>query len=247
MIPVLRRDDPFPPVEMALREPNGLLCAGGDLSPSRLLAAYRRGIFPWYSPGEPLLWWSPDPRMVLFPAEIKISRSLAKVLRNRPYEVRLDTSFARVMAECAAPRKGHPGTWISAEMQAAYQRLHQLGHAHSVETWMDGELAGGLYGVALGRVFYGESMFSRVPDASKIALAHLCRYLEQRRYTVIDCQMRTAHLASLGAREISRRDFVVGLAKWATEIGAELDAPGQWPADDARMLFRREPCEPCEP
>lgn len=241
MIPVLRRDDPFPPVEMALREPNGLLCAGGDLSPSRLLAAYRRGIFPWYSPGEPLLWWSPDPRMVLFPAEFKISRSLAKVLKNRPYEVRLDTGFARVMAECAAPRKGHSGTWISAEMQAAYQRLHQLGHAHSVETWIDGELAGGLYGVALGRVFYGESMFSRVPDASKIALAHLCRYLEQRRFAVIDCQMRTAHLASLGAREIPRRDFVAGLAHWTTGIDTELDAPGQWPTDAARILFRSEP------
>ena len=244
MIPWLPPQPAFPPVESALREPdgpNGLLAAGGDLSPERLLAAYRHGIFPWYSPGDPILWWSPDPRMVLFPAELKISRSFAKVLRNRPYEVRLDTCFARVMAECAAPRHGQPGTWISAEMQAAYTRLHELGYAHSVETWIDGELAGGLYGVALGRVFYGESMFSRVRDASKIALAHLCRHVEQRGFAVIDCQMKTEHLASLGAREIPRREFVAGLARWTAETGTGTAsaAPGRWPAEAAQGIFRQ--------
>ncbi|SMB26942.1 leucyl/phenylalanyl-tRNA-protein transferase [Sterolibacterium denitrificans] len=228
MIPLLQRDDPFPPVEQALREPNGLLCAGADLSPERLLAAYRRGIFPWYSPGDPLLWWSPDPRMVLFPAELKISRSLARTLRNRAYEVRLDTRFGRVMAECAAPRHAQPGTWISPEMQLAYTRLHALGHAHSVETWIDGELAGGLYGVALGRVFYGESMFARVRDASKIALVHLCRHLERNGFVMIDCQMKTTHLATLGAREISRGEFLARLAASTTD--QPRDGAGCWAA-----------------
>ena len=241
MIPWLPKQPVFPSVESALREPdgpNGLLAAGGDLSPERLLAAYRRGIFPWSSEGEPLLWWSPDPRMVMFPAELKISRSFAKVLRNRDYQVSLDTSFVRVMQECAAPRKGNPGTWISADMLAAYTRLHMLGYAHCVETWIDGELAGGLYGVALGRVFYGESMFSRVRDASKIALAHLCRYLEMRGFAVIDCQMKTSHLASLGGREIPRREFVGGLARWTAEP-ATPEEPGRWPVDAAQTLFQQ--------
>ena len=243
MIPWLPRQPLFPPVESALNEPegpNGLLAAGGDLSPQRLLAAYRLGIFPWSSPGEPLLWWSPDPRMVLFPNELKISRSFAKVLRNRTYEVRLDTCFARVMAECAAPRDGNPGTWISPDMQAAYCRLHELGYAHSVETWIDGDLAGGLYGVALGRAFYGESMFSRARDGSKIALAHLCRYLEQRGFAVIDCQMKTEHLASLGAREIPRREFAAGLARWTIEAEKER-FNGPWLTDAARNLFHQAP------
>lgn len=233
MIPWLERNEPFPPVGKALTRPNGLLCAGADLSPERLLDAYRQGIFPWFSPGEPILWWSPDPRMVLFPEELKISRSLAKSLRRGNYEVRLDTSFASVVHACSQPRPGQDGTWITEQMQEAYCRLHELGHAHSVETWIDGTLSGGLYGVAIGRAFYGESMFSRVTDASKIALAHLVRYLERQRFAVIDCQMKTAHLASLGAREIRRIELVRGLETWT----AEGMGPGRWPQDDAMIRF----------
>lgn len=233
MIPWLEGAAPFPPVDSALRRPNGLLCAGGDLSPERLLEAYRHGIFPWFSEGEPILWWSPDPRMVLFPAELNISRSLAKTLRRGQYEVRLDTAFPSVIRECSQPRPGQEGTWITAEMQQAYGRLHELGHAHSVETWIDGQLAGGLYGMAIGRAFYGESMFSRVSDASKIALAHLARYLERRGFAVIDCQMRTAHLASLGAREIRRHELVRGLETWTTEG----QGAGKWPQYGAKDLF----------
>ena len=233
MIPWLDGNAPFPPVESALRRPNGLLCAGGDLSPERLLDAYHHGIFPWFSEGEPILWWSPDPRMVLFPQELKISRSLAKTLRRGHYEVRLDTAFPAVIRECSLPRPGQDGTWITAEMQQAYDRLHELGYAHSVETWIDGQLAGGLYGMAIGRAFYGESMFSRVTDASKIALVHLARYLERRGFAVIDCQMNTAHLVSLGAREIRRRELVRGLETWTTEG----QGPGKWLRDDAKNLF----------
>lgn len=207
MIPWLGRDLAFPPVDTALAEPNGLLAAGGDLSPKRLLEAYRRGIFPWFSEGDPILWWSPNPRMVLVPSELKVHRSLAKTLRNKPHEVRFDTAFDEVIRACAAPREGEPGTWITAEMRAAYGRLHRLGYAHSVETWIDGKLAGGLYGVAIGRMFYGESMFSRARDASKIALARLARRLADAGFGLIDCQMRTDHLASLGAREIPRTRF----------------------------------------
>ena len=212
MIPWLEGDDPFPPLEAALKHPNGLLAAGGDLSPQRLLGAYRQGIFPWYSQDEPILWWSPDPRMVLLPAELKVSRSLAKTLRNRRYELRFDSAFAAVMRGCAnrgaatESAQGH-GTWITDAMRAAYERLHALGYAHSAETWIEGELAGGLYGVALGRMFYGESMFTRVRDASKIALVHLVRRLQTLGYGMIDCQMHTAHLASLGARPIARSEF----------------------------------------
>lgn len=237
MIPWLTQAHNFPSVESALAEPNGLLAAGGDLSAARLLAAYRHGIFPWYSPGDPLLWWSPDPRMVLYPGELKISRSLARTLRQGDYSIRLDSAFSQVMAACAAPRGQSGGTWISAEMQAAYQQLHQLGYAHSVETWrQEGgteTLVGGLYGVAIGRVFYGESMFARVSNASKIALAHLCGYLERRGFGVIDCQMNTAHLASLGAREIPRHEFLVGLSHWV-DAG---DAAGHWPQDAANGYF----------
>ncbi|MBM3392352.1 MAG: leucyl/phenylalanyl-tRNA--protein transferase [Betaproteobacteria bacterium] len=233
MIPWLQPGEAFPPVDTALRRPNGLLCAGGDLSPERLLDAYRHGIFPWYSAGEPILWWSPDPRMVLFPAEVRISRSLMKTLRRGHCTVRLDTAFAEVIRACSAPRPEQDGTWITPEMQQAYLRLHELGYAHSVETWIGGELAGGLYGMALGRAFYGESMFSRVTDASKIALAHLARYLERRGFAVIDCQMKTAHLASLGAREIRRSELLRGLAVWTREG----QGPGKWPAEDAMDLF----------
>lgn len=207
MIPLLGRTDPFPALERALSNPNGLLAAGGDLSTGRLLDAYGRGIFPWFAPGEPILWWSPDPRMVLVPSEIRVTRSLDKVLRNRPWEVSVDRAFRRVMEACAAPREGQPGTWIVPEMIEAYCRLHELGWAHSVEAWIDGELAGGLYGVAMGRMFFGESMFTRVSDASKVALVHLARALQADGFGLIDCQMATAHLASLGARQIPRREF----------------------------------------
>jgi leucyl/phenylalanyl-tRNA--protein transferase len=210
MIPLLHNNT-FPPITQALRLPNGLLAAGGDLSTVRLLEAYRHGIFPWFNAGEPILWWSPDPRMVLFPEEFKVSRSLRKMLRNEHYEVRTDYAFEQVMRACAAPREGASGTWIHDEMIAAYCELHRLGYAHSVETWMGNELVGGLYGVALGRMFYGESMFSRRTDASKIALAHLAAQLERWNFGMIDCQMNTPHLASLGAREIPRKDFIARL------------------------------------
>ena len=236
MIPWLPAEPVFPPLESALEEPNGLLAAGGDLSPQRLVSAYARGIFPWYSADEPILWWSPDPRMVLFPDEIAISRSLAKTLRNRDYEVRLDTAFADVVTACAtSPRDGQAGTWITAEMQAAYRRLHELGFAHSVETWIDGRLAGGLYGVAIGRAFYGESMFARVTDASKIALAHLGVQLRRLGFGIIDCQMETAHLASLGARPIPRREFRALLDR----LVVENVAPGHWQADAVADAFRK--------
>jgi leucyl/phenylalanyl-tRNA--protein transferase len=237
MIPWLPNEAVFPPLATALAEPNGLLAAGGDLSPPRLLAAYRHGIFPWYGDGQPILWWSPDPRMVLRPAELKISRSLTKVLRNTAYQVRLDTDFAAVIGACAAaPRHGQSGTWITADMQAAYCRLHELGHAHSVEVWTNDRLAGGLYGVALGRVFYGESMFSRQRDASKIALAHLCAHLKRHEFGIIDCQMETAHLASLGARPIPRSDFVALLER----LTATDNQPGPWPAAAIDGIFRRD-------
>lgn len=236
MIPWLLSDpDWFPAPPTALTEPNGLLAVGGDLAPPRLLAAYRRGIFPWYSRTDPILWWSPDPRLVLFPAELKISRSLAKTLRNKAYSIRLDTAFATVIRACAeTPRNGRPGTWITTEMQAAYGEMHRLGYVHSVETWIDGQLAGGLYGMALGRVFYGESMFSLQPDASKIALAHLCVYLEQLGFGIIDCQMETSHLTSLGARPISRDAFVAAVDRFATAKST----PGPWPAAAVDGSFR---------
>ena len=213
MIPWLANSDSFPALSSALRDPNGLLAAGADLSPQRLIGAYRQGIFPWFNAGEPILWWSPDPRMVMFPSELKISRSLTKTLRNRRFEVRVDTAFRDVTMACSqVPREGQNGTWISKQMIAAYVELHSLGIAHSFETWIAGELAGGLYGVALGRVFYGESMFSKQTDASKIAFVHLVRQLQRWNFGLIDCQMKTGHLASLGAREIPRQEFSALLA-----------------------------------
>ena len=226
MIPWLDRRSPFPPLSRALAEPNGLLAAGGDLSPERLVEAYRNGIFPWYSADQPLLWWSPDPRMVLVPSALKISRSLGKRLRKGDYEIRVDTQFETVMHACAAPRDSQAGTWITDEMVAAYTTLHRCGIAHSVETWIDGELAGGLYGVGLGRMFYGESMFMRATDASKIALAHLARQLERWQFGMIDCQMQTAHLASLGAREIPRAEFVRQL-----KVLVNCEPPQSWQFD----------------
>jgi leucyl/phenylalanyl-tRNA--protein transferase len=207
VIPWLRGDAPFPPVGKALKSPNGLLCAGGDLSVERLLEAYSHGIFPWYSEGDPILWWSPDPRMVLYPEELKVSRSLRRSLERGPYETRVDTAFGAVIEACAAPRDGQAGTWIVPEMVEAYTRLHRRGFAHSVESWRDGELVGGLYGVALGSVFFGESMFSRAPDASKVALVRLTERLRESGFRLIDCQQATPHLASLGAREIPRKAF----------------------------------------
>ena len=213
MIAWLEPDDPFPPLDAALVEPAGLLAAGADLSPERLLDAYARGIFPWFNPGDPILWWSPDPRMVLQPRELHVRRSLRKRLRQPGHEVRVDSAFCEVIDACSGPRGGQPGTWITQAMIRAYCALHERGHAHSVETWIDGRLAGGLYGIALGRVFFGESMFTRVADASKIAFVHLVRQLDQWGFQLIDCQMRTDHLASFGAREIPRRDFAARLAE----------------------------------
>jgi len=230
MISWLGSVDPFPPLELALAEPNGLLCAGGDLSPQRLLDAYRNGIFPWYSPGEPILWWSPDPRMVLVPPEFKVSRSLRRTLRAGLLRITLDSDFAAVIRACALTRrKGQAGTWISGQMQAAYCSLHELGFAHSVEVWLGDKLIGGLYGLAIGKMFYGESMFSHATDASKIALAHLCRHLDAQGFGLIDCQMTTPHLASLGAREIARSEFVTRLRK----LTAITHDCGRWAIDGA--------------
>ncbi len=198
----------FPPVEDALQEPNGLLAAGGDLSPARLINAYRSGIFPWYNAGEPILWWSPNPRTVIFPAHLKVSRSLHRTLRRGELRVTLDTQFRRVIEACAAPRKCETGTWISAEIVDAYCRLHEMGVAHSVEVWKGYDLVGGVYGLALGRVFFGESMFSCVSDASKVGLVHLVRQLERWGYTVIDGQVSSPHLYTLGAEDISRATFI---------------------------------------
>jgi leucyl/phenylalanyl-tRNA--protein transferase len=208
MIPYLGPLDPFPPVEQARADMGGLLAVGADLRPERLLLAYRQGIFPWGTvDGEPL-WYSPDPRMVLVPAEFRLTRSLRKTLRNERHEVRFDHDFAAVIAACAAmPRPGQDGTWISGEMMRAYIRMHELGWAHSVEVYVEGNLVGGLYGLSIGRAFFGESMFARRRDASKIAFAHLVSYLLAHHFGLIDCQMRTEHLASLGAREIPRREF----------------------------------------
>jgi leucyl/phenylalanyl-tRNA---protein transferase len=229
MIPWLGRAHTFPPLDQALSEPNGLLAAGGDLSPERLLAAYRRGIFPWFSEGEPILWWSPDPRMVLYPPELRVSRSLRKSLRRDDYEIRVDTSFREVMQGCAEPRAHQSGTWISPQMVEAYCVLHRYGHAHSVETWRDGELIGGLYGVAIGRAFFGESMFARATDASKLALIHLVRQITRWQFGLIDCQMRTAHLASLGAREIRREAF-----------SRQLEQLVNYPNEPANWTFDRD-------
>ena len=253
----------FPPVETALAEPNGLLAMGGDLSLARLLDAYRHGIFPWFNPGEPILWWSPDPRMVLVPGGVRVTRSLAKRIRNAGFEVRVDTAFVEVMRACAAPRppggrvsggvlpagaaprppggrvsggvlpagaaprEDAPGTWISPAMIAAYTRLFEAGYAHAVETWRDGVLVGGLYGVAIGRMFYGESMFSREPDASKVALVRLARQLRRWEFGLIDCQMETPHLASMGARTMPRAAFTARLS----ELVNLPHLPGPWHFD----------------
>ena len=211
-IPLLLPQDPvdaFPEIEDALVEPNGLLAAGGDLSCERLLAAYRRGIFPWYSEGEPILWWSPDPRCILWPDDVHVSRSLRKAQRNSGIDIRTDSAFAEVVKRCAQMRPGSSGTWITDSMHSAYCSLHQHGHARSIECWREGELVGGLYGVVIDKVFFGESMFSTVRDASKIALVYLAR---NENYRLIDCQLPSDHLERLGAVEVSRRDFAALLA-----------------------------------
>ncbi len=208
-IQVLGRETPFPSTGNALVEPNGLLAIGGALTPERLLDAYSHGIFPWFSDGQPILWWSPDPRMVLYPDELIISRSMTKRLKRKDYAVRFNTAFYQVMQACAqTQRPDQDGTWITDSMIEAYVRLHESGHALSVETWMDGKLVGGLYGVAIGKMFYGESMFHHVTDASKIAFIHLVQHLKSQGFGLIDCQMKTSHLASLGAREIPRKEFL---------------------------------------
>ena len=214
-------------LDAALAEPNGLLAAGADLSPARIVDAYRHGIFPWYSEGQPILWWSPDPRMVLYVSDFKPSRSLAKRIRRGDYEVRIDSAFDDVIDACAkAPREEQNGTWITREMSAAYRRLHALGYAHSVEAWREGALVGGLYGIALGRMFFGESMFARATDASKVCLATLVAFLQQRDVAVVDCQQETPHLASLGARPFSRRRF----ARHLRELIHSTAAPAGWTA-----------------
>jgi leucyl/phenylalanyl-tRNA--protein transferase len=216
---------PFPPLSAALAEPNGLLAIGGDLAPARLLAAYRSGIFPWFSEGQPILWWSPDPRMVLYVDEFRVSRSLAKRLRASTYETRVDSAFRPVIQACAStPRAGQGGTWITQIMIDAYCELHRLGYAHSVESWRDGQLVGGLYGLALGRMFFGESMFAHETDASKVALVRLVALLQRLRVPLIDCQQETAHLAAFGARPIPRTRFAAHLA----ELIHSVDPPTGW-------------------
>lgn len=227
MIPWLDGSDSFPPVDTALEDPNGLLAAGGDLSSERLLDAYARGIFPWFGDGDPLLWWSPDPRMVLRVDELHVSRSLRRVITSARYTVTFDTAFREVMVGCAQPRGTRDRTWITPDMIAAYTRLAALGYAHSVEAWSGGELAGGLYGVALGRMFYGESMFSRRRDASKVVLVHLVRQLERWGFEIVDCQMSTQHLASLGARDIPRAEFLRQLRRLVRLPGV----PSPWALD----------------
>lgn len=217
----------FPDPVSALRDPDGLLAAGGDLSPARLLAAYRRGIFPWYNAGEPILWWCPDPRAVLYPAELHISRSLARTLRRSRFSFTLDRDFAGVIDGCAqTPRRGQPGTWINPAMHSAYRRLHALGHAHSLEVWQNGILVGGVYGVAVGRVFFGESMFSRARDASKAALVVLLCQLPRWGFPLLDCQVASPHLTSLGSRLIPRSDFLAVLDACCPQPG-----PTTWTLD----------------
>ena len=227
MIPWLEAADPFPPVEQALTDPNGLLAAGADLSPQRLLDAYRQGIFAWFNDDDPVLWWSPDPRMVLVPGAFHLTRSLRRVIRGGTFHVTLDRAFGSVIAGCAAPRAGQPGTWITSDMAMAYIRLARLGFAHSVEVWAGDTLVGGLYGVAVGRMFYGESMFSRASNASKVALAYLSRQLERWEFPLIDCQLPTPHLESLGATPMARETFVARVQ----EAVSRPDVPAPWQFD----------------
>lgn len=241
-------DDPFPPVEAAFADPDGLLAAGGDLNSRRLVRAYRRGIFPWYEEGQPILWWAPNPRAVLFPERFKMTRSLRKSARNKPYTVTLDRAFREVLSGCAAPRRQGAGTWINADMLAAYCQLHAQGFAHSVEVWhaQERRLVGGLYGVAVGQVFFGESMFSWSPDASKLALAYLARHLQAWGYPLIDCQLRSPHLDSLGAELIPRSRFMDILAHYCARRGR----PSPWKVDTRLEIANWQPAcaqaQPCQ-
>ncbi|TBU97463.1 leucyl/phenylalanyl-tRNA--protein transferase [Phytopseudomonas dryadis] len=221
MLTWLQRDSlTFPPLDKALREPNGLLAAGGDLRAERLVQAYRHGCFPWYQDGQPILWWSPDPRTVLLPGELHVSRSLRKVLRQGHYRTTFDTAFVEVIQACAAPRDYADGTWITTPMQQAYIELHRRGIAHSVEVWQQERLVGGLYGLAMGRLFFGESMFSRADNASKVGFVTLVEHLARWGFELIDCQMPTQHLHSFGARPIPRDEFAGYLQRF-------LDRPSQ--------------------
>lgn len=213
----------FPPLQKALRQPNGLLAMGGDLSSQRLIAAYRHGCFPWYSEGQPLMWWSPDPRTVVFPSQLHIPRSLKKTIKRNTFQVTYDQAFARVLSACAEPRSTDSGTWITPAMQAAYCELHKLGYAHSVEVWHQQQLVGGLYGIAIGQLFFGESMFARMDDASKVGFVSLVQDLKTAGFVLIDCQMHTEHLARFGAQDISRNEF-------ANYLAQHLDKPNtmQW-------------------
>jgi leucyl/phenylalanyl-tRNA---protein transferase len=215
----------FPPVELALDEPDGLLAAGGDLSAARLLNAYPRGIFPWYDSGQPILWWSPDPRCILYPDRFRLSRRMQRECRRSPLVLTVNRSFSAVMAACAAPRKPLQGTWITADMVSAYSELHELGWAHSFELWRDGRLVGGIYGLAIGQVFFGESMFHRENNASKFALYALLRVLRPRGFSMLDCQTVSRHLLTLGAVTVPRRDFVAALARLCTPAVPFVDWP----------------------
>lgn len=217
-------EQPFPPLHKALQDPNGLLAIGGCLSTQRLLNAYKHGIFPWYNIGEPILWWSPDPRLVLFPDHLQVSRSLRKTMRKGVFTFTTDQAFEQVMIACAQPREQESGTWITNDIHQAYNALHKLGVAHSAETWLDGELVGGLYGVALGRVFFGESMFHTVTDASKAAFVYLVDLLTSWDYQLIDCQVHTSHLESLGAQEIERQHF----SRLLDQLCEEAPKPFAW-------------------
>ncbi|HEX5122518.1 MAG TPA: leucyl/phenylalanyl-tRNA--protein transferase [Rhodanobacteraceae bacterium] len=225
-IPFLDATKPgaFPPVEDALREPDGLLAAGGDLSPARLLAAYRRGIFPWYSRGQPILWWSPDPRTVFLTDRMHVPRRLARFLRTCAWTLKADTAFETVVRACAAPRANQRGTWLDPDMRKAYLRLHELGHAHSVEAWDGDALVGGIYGVSIGRMFFGESMFSAADNGSKVALLALGKALYNWGFPLLDAQVASPHLFTLGAREIGRADFSARVAALTAQEGVE----GAW-------------------
>ena len=225
-------DPAFPPVTAALTDPNGLLAAGGELSPDWLVSAYSQGIFPWFEVGQPVLWWSPDPRLVLYPESVRISRSMRKLIRKQPYLITMDTHFSDVIHNCKSERDSATGTWITDEMQAAYIHLHELGLAHSIEVWAGSAIVGGLYGVALGKVFFGESMFSTEANASKIALIALALQLQRWQFGLIDCQVSSQHLLSMGAEEITRREFCAQLR----DLTAHDFQPGLWQFDDDFQL-----------
>ncbi|MAC71151.1 MAG: leucyl/phenylalanyl-tRNA--protein transferase [Gammaproteobacteria bacterium] len=222
----------FPPVETAMTDPDGLLAAGGKLSPAWLVTAYSQGIFPWFEVGQPVLWWSPDPRLVIYPERVKISRSMRKLIRKQPYLITMDSNFAAIIHSCKSERDNATGTWITDEMQAAYIRLHEFGLAHSIEVWAGSAIVGGLYGVALGKVFFGESMFSRQANASKIALIALALQLQRWQFGLIDCQVSSQHLLSMGAEAISRHNFCVQLR----DLAAHDLQPGPWNFDDDFQL-----------